>query len=142
MPNEEREKERVASFSKLDELVLFSPEIQRISSGARRRFSSECQWGDVFVKVEDRYPFAFTIYTVVYVRERSQFYGESIVPSSKDVLLRRARLTPQDIVRAAIKWVNLYFPGLHGKPILLEKEEVLRDLICDPGVEVIVYDPS
>jgi len=145
-PEGDCEKERSARFSGLEALVLFSPEIQwetfRTRPAGTSEHSKGRQWGDVFVKVKDHYPFAFTVYTVFYVLERQRFHGETIVPSPQDVVLNRKSLAARDILRAALKWVNLYYPLLRGKPVWLERKEVLENLTCEPGVEVLVKDLS
>ena len=97
--------------------------------------------GDGFIKIGDEYPFLFTVYTAAYAKEQCRFYGEEIKPSSRDIILKRKHLTPEDILRAVIKWVNLYFPDLRGKPVFLEKLSVLQTLVCDPGVEVTLPEP-
>jgi len=143
-PEANCEQDRSARFSGLAELVLFSPEIQweafRTRPPGTYALPKERHWGDVFVKTKDLYPFAFTVYTHSYVVERQRFFGESIVPSPEDIVLHRKSLAPMDILRAALKWVNLYYPSLLGKPVSLEKQEILDGLTCDPGAEVLVTD--
>lgn len=132
-------------FSSLAELVVFSPEIQKDGfetpedSGG---MSGAVRWGDVFLQSGDVYPFLFTVYTEEYVRHQLVTYGEKIVPSPKDVILRREQLSPPDIIRAVIKWANLYCPQQRGKPVRLESNAVLKELICDPGIEVVVAETS
>ena len=94
------------------------------------------EWGDVFIKVGDEYSFLFTMYTAAYVKQQLVCHGEIIRPSSNDVILNRRLLQPHDIVRAVIKWANLYCRSLAGKPIFLENSSVLRTLVCDPGIEI------
>jgi len=141
-PDLDRYEDRVARFSGLEELVLFSPEIQvgvpRSAPAGTPTLRVEPHWGDVFIKVDERYRFAFTVYTGSYVSECRRRFGEKIVPSAQDVVLNRKFLVPRDILRAALKWINLYCPFLCGTPLSLEREEVLENLTCDPGVEVFV----
>lgn len=132
-------------LSALTELVVFSPEVQR--QGFQKSLPNECQpdavrWGDVFLKAGDVYPFLFTVYTEEYVKYQLVSYGETIEPSPTDIILSRQQLHPEDIIRAVIKWVNLHSPQQGGKPIRLESDEVLQDLVCDPGIEIVVADPS
>ncbi len=132
-------------FASLAELVVFSPEIQKEGFETPEEaggLTGVVRWGDVFLQSGDVYPFLFTIYTEDYVRHQLVTYGEKIVPSPKDVILRREQLSPPDIIRAVIKWANLYSPLQRGKPVRLESDAVLKDLICDPGIEVVVADPS
>ncbi len=132
-------------FSSLSELVVFSPEIQKQGLGTTEDAggpTGAVRWGDVFLQSGDVYPFLFTMYTEDYVRHQLVAHGEKIVPSPKDVILRREQLSPPDIIRAVIKWANLYSPQQRGKPVRLEDDTVLKDLICDPGIEVVVADPS
>lgn len=127
----------------LSELVVFSPEIQSQAPEAPEPGDGrprEVRWGDVFFKLGDVYPFLLTVYAEDYVRHQLLSYGEKIRPSPKDIILRKKRLSPPDIIRAVLKWVNLYAPDLRGKPVRLECEAVLQDLICEPGIEVVVAD--
>ena len=143
---EEDDAETIESdLASLTELVVFSPEVQR--EGFRKLKPEEIpsdavRWGDVFIKCGDVYPFLFTLYTEDYVKHQLASYGEKIVPSPKDIILRGHELSPADIIRAVIKWVNLYCPQQSGRPIRLESDAVLQDLVCDPGIEVVVADPS
>jgi len=129
----------------LDEIVVFSPEIQRDGvgggSGGDEDRAPSC-WGDVFVKAGEEYPFLFTLYTASYARGQLLRYGERILPSPKDIILNRDSLQGEDIVRAVIKWVNLYRPTLRGRPIRLESESVLQTLVCDPFVEIQCPDST
>jgi hypothetical protein len=130
-------------FASLSELVVFSPEIQKLdfkASEPTEGLPGAARWGDVFLKSGDVYPFLFTVYTEDYVRHQLVSYGEKIVPSPKDVILRKEQLSPPDIIRAVIKWANLYSPRQRGKRVRLESDAVLQDLICDPGIEVVVAD--
>ena len=130
-------------FASLSELVVFSPEIQKDDFKASEpagQGAGAVRWGDVFLKSGDVYPFLFTIYTEDYVKHQLVSYGEKIVPPPKDVILRKEQLSPPDIIRAVIKWANLYSPEQRGKRVRLESGAVLRDLVCDPGVEVVVAD--
>ena len=130
-------------FASLSELVVFSPEIQKDdfkASEPTEGLSGAVRWGDVFLKSGDVYPFLFTVYTEDYVRHQLVSYGEKIVPSPKDVILGKEQLSPPDIIRAVIKWANLYSPRQRGKRVRLESGAVLQDLICDPGIEVVVAD--
>jgi len=132
-------------FEALSELVVFSPEIQKEDLKESERTEGPAgavRWGDVFLKAGDVYPFLFTVYTEDYVRHQLVSYGEKIAPSPKDVILRKEQLSPPDIIRAVIKWANLYSPLQRGKQVRLESNAVLQDLICDPGIEVVVADPS
>lgn len=132
-------------LASLTELVVFSPEIQKVGlqpSDSEEKRTGTVRWGDVFVKSGDVYPFLFTLYTEDYVKHQLASYGERIVSSTKDIILRKPELSPPDIVRAVIKWVNLHSPEQFGKRVRLESTEVLRDLVCDPGVEVLVADPT
>ena len=132
-------------LASLREFVVFSPEIQKDgfkASEPAEGVSGAVRWGDVFLKSGDVYPFLFTIYTEDYVRHQLVSHGEKIVPSPKDVILRKEHLSPTDIIRAVIKWTNLYSPHHRGKQVRLESEAVLQDLVCDPGIEVVVADPS
>jgi hypothetical protein len=135
----------------LTELIVFSPEIQfsrRQAEEPHRREPRLVQWGDVFFKSEDVYPFLFTVYTEGYVQHQLLSYGESIKPTPRDIIIGervlsgRKHLSAPDIIRAVLKWVNLYAPQQSGKPVRLESEGVLQDLICEPGVEVVVVEPS
>ncbi len=142
--DEDRDHSEV-DFGALDELVVFSPEIQREGFKVQEPAGgTPCavRWGDVFVKSGDVYPFLFTVYTEDYVSHQLVSYGERILPSPKDIILRREQLSPQDILRAVIKWANLYCPRQRGKPVRLESDAVLRDLVCDPGIEVVVAERS
>jgi hypothetical protein len=130
-------------FASLSELVVFSPEIQKDDfrePESSERPSGAVRWGDVFLKSGDVYPFLFTIYTEEYVKHQLVSYGERIVPSPKDVILRKEQLSPPDIIRAVIKWANLHSPLQQGKRVRLESTAVLQDLICDPGIEVVVAE--
>jgi hypothetical protein len=132
-------------FASLTELVVFSPEIQKQSlegSVSDENPRGPVRWGDVFLKCGDVYPFLLTVYTEEYVGRQLSRHGEKITPSPKDIVLSREELSPADIIRAVIKWANLYSPQQRGKPVRLESEAVLRDLICDPGIEVVVAEPS
>lgn len=138
----ERRSNRLEKFLTLRELVFFSPEIQgkayagdSLSSDGRRGVCP--QWGDVFLRVDECYLFAFTVYAFPYVQQCRRVLGETISPSDEDIVLRCRHLTPPDILRAAMKWVNLYRPFLKGKPILLENTEVLQSLIRVPGAEIL-----
>lgn len=129
----------------LPELVVFSPEIQQDEFGdptTSEDAGRSAEWGDVFLKVGEEYPFLFTTYTAAYVQKQLACHGERIRGSARDVILGRKQLTPGDIVRAVLKWVNLHCPALRGKPVHLEEPAVLRELVCDPGIEVVVPDPS
>jgi hypothetical protein len=132
-------------FASLSELVVFSPEIQKDdlkTSEPTEGLPGAVRWGDVFLKSGDVYPFLFTVYTEDYVRHQLVSYGEKIMPSPKDVILRKEELSPPDIIRAVIKWANLYSPGQRGKRVRLENGAVLQNLICDPGIEVVVAERS
>lgn len=134
-----------SDLAALTELVVFSLEVQKDGfqkSKPEESPSDAVRWGDVFIKSGDVYPFLFTLYTEDYVKHQLASYGEIIAPSPKDIILRKQRLSPADIIRAVIKWVNLYSPQQSGKRIRLESNEVLQDLVCDPGIEVVVADPS
>jgi hypothetical protein len=127
----------------LESLVVFTPEIRSSHAVSGKDANSwGIQWGDVFLKIGDEYPFIFTMYTRRYVRKYFLLYGEMIARSPKDIILDRPFLTPRDTIRATIKWVNCYYPRLKGLPISLEKEEVVQELICDPGEEVIISDST
>ncbi len=128
-------------FSSLTELVVFSPEIQ-LNGVNESEAPGAVRWGDVFVKHGDEYLFLFTMYTRDYVRQQWISRGEKILPSPKDVILRKGHLSAPDIIRAVIKWANLYGPHCLGRRVRLESETVLRDLICEPGIEVMVREPS
>jgi hypothetical protein len=132
-------------FASLTELVVFSPEIQGQSlngSESEKTPRGPVHWGDVFLKCGDVYPFLLTVYTEEYVSRQLARHGEKIMPSPKDIVLSREELSPADIIRAVIKWANLYSPQQRGKGVRLESDAVLRDLICDPGIEVVVAEPS
>jgi len=132
-----------ANLAALNELVVFSPEIQSQAPEAPEPACSrprEVRWGDVFFKLGDVYPFLLTVYTEDYVKHQLLSYGEKIRPSPRDIILKKKRLSPPDIIRAVLKWVNLYAPGLRGKPVRLESDAVLKDLICEPGIEIVVAD--
>lgn len=125
----------------LEEVVVFSPEIQL--QGSKSPEAEEegpdavaASWGDVFVRTGEEYPFLFTVYTKSYARNQWRRYGERISPSSRDVLLDRKQLDRRDIIRAVIKWINLYCPVLKGKPIRLENDSTLQTLVRDPLVEI------
>ena len=141
----EEQEERIPELGTLEELVVFSPEIQgkkteeETSNGDG---DAPKLWGDVFLRIGEEYPFLFTAYTADYVREQNLLYGEEIKPSPKDVILKRPHLSPEDILRAMIKWVNLYCPTLKGRAISLEDDATLESLICDPGVEIVWCEPS
>lgn len=142
----ERKSGRLEKFVSLRELVLFSPEIQGLACSGDNpptdgRGRSCPGWGDVFLRVEECYLFAFTVYALPYVQQCHRVLGEKINPSEEDVVLRCRYLKPPDILRATMKWVNLYHPPLKGKPILLEKAEVLQDLIRVPGAELLASTP-
>jgi hypothetical protein len=133
------------------ELIVFSPEIQFSRIQAEEPHRSEpryVQWGDVFFKSADVYPFLFTVYTEGYVQRQLLSHGETIKPTPRDIILGkralsgRRHLSPPDIIRAVLKWINLYAPQQSGKPVRLESEGVLQDLICEPGLEVVVAEPS
>jgi len=127
----------------LEDLVVFSPEIgPPVSTSSETAGRSGIQWGDVFLKIGDEYPFIFTLYTRCYARRHFLLHGEMIAPSSKDILLERPMLLPHHLVQAVIKWVNCYYPHLRGLPICLESEEVIRELVCDPGEEIVVPDST
>ncbi len=140
-PPEESEGDLVANLAGATELVLFSPEIQGLDCGSTRGMAEPAefvQWGDVFVKIKDGYRFLFTLYTARYAARQLSVFGEKIHPSPQDVILRAERLIPSDILRATMKWTNLHAPDLRGKPIRLEEESNLRDLVCDPEVELVL----
>ncbi len=141
----EKNKEIENDFEGLKELIVFSPEIQRndlknLSSNKETDPSSK--WGDVFLKSGTEYLFIFTVYTNTYVKEQFDHYRERIKPSCKDIILNSSYLTRSEIIRAVIKWAHLYCTVLKGKPIYLEKSSVLRDLICEPGIEVVLAKSS
>ena len=122
-----------ADLALVTELVVFSPEVQQCERQATETETGGprvVQWGDVFFKSGDEYPFLFTVYTEGYVKHQLRVQGEKIMPS------------PRDIIRAVLKWVNLYAPEHRGKPVRLESDEVVRDLVCEPGIEVLVSEPS
>jgi hypothetical protein len=132
-------------FASLTELVVFSPEVQKDDfqkSKPDEGLAGAVRWGDVFLKCGDVYPFLFTVYTEDYVKHQLVSYGEKIMPSPKDIILQKQQLSPADIIRAVIKWVNLHSPQQRGKRIRLESNDVLQDLVCDPGIEVVVAEPS
>ena len=142
---EETEESRLDRVLALEEIVVFSLEIQQTGFAGQERKTRDQRpagWGDVFVKVGDEYVFLFTVYTARYVREQFQRFGERIRPSSSDIILHRELLGPQDIIRAVIKWANRYSPRLAGKPIFLEEPSVLQTLVCDPGVEITCSPPA
>jgi len=142
---EEPDEDAVPDLSELEQIIIFSPEIQQEgfvklpTSGEKQ---APRQWGDVFLKAGDEYPFLFTVYTANYAKTQFQYYGERILPSLKDVILNKEHLDPKDIIRAVIKWVNIYCPALLGKPISLEKDSILQTLICDPGAEILCPESS
>jgi len=126
-------------FDRLNEIVVFSPEIQQEGFAGSASETEEVRlvdWGDVFAKVGEEYPFLFTVYTGSYVRNQLVHHGEKITPSSRDIILKRKHLHREDIIRAVIKWVNLYCPALMGRPITLESDSILQTLVCDPFVEI------
>jgi hypothetical protein len=132
-------------LSSLTELIVFSPEIQRDEFETEEPDESrsrEVRWGDVFFKSGDVYPFLFTVYTEDYVKHQFVSYGEQIKPSPKDIILRNKQLSPPDIIRAVLKWVNLYSPEQRGIVVRLESGEVLKNLVCEPGIEVVVAESS
>jgi len=129
----------------LTELVVFSPEIQRDELETSEPDESrprEVRWGDVFFRFGDVYPFLFTVYTEDYVKHQLVSYGEKIKPSPTDIILGKKQLSPPDIIRAVLKWVNLYSPDQRGIPVRLESDGVLKNLVCEPGIEVVVAEPS
>jgi|GEM_PF-2402663 hypothetical protein len=138
----ERRSERLAKFARLRQLVFFSPEIQADALSTAEPSPGQARpsprWGDVFLRVDECYLFAFTVYASAYVQQCRSMLGEKINPSEEDVVLKCRHLVPRDILRAAMKWVNLYHPPLKGKPIFLEKEEILRELTRVPGAEILV----
>lgn len=139
----ERRADRLAKFTRLRQLVFFSPEIQASALSTSQPSPGQAddpppRWGDVFLRVDDRYLFAFTAYASSYVQQCRSLLGETIHPSEEDVVLKGRHLTAGDILRAAMKWVNLYHPSLKGKPLSLEKEEVLQELMCVPETEILV----
>jgi len=141
----QEEEGELPDLSTLNEIVVFSPEIQQqgfaeLSSGEGEAVPAS--WGDVFVKIGDEYPFLFTAYTKGYARSQRLRYGEEISPSLRDILLDRKQLDCGDIIRAVIKWVNLYCPSLKGRPISLEADSVLQTLVCDPLVEIHCPDSA
>lgn len=145
LKEDESEQSLEIDFASLDELVVFSPEIQKDGFKLPEPaggLPGTVRWGDVFVKSGDVYPFLFTVYTEDYVNHQLVSYGEKILPSPKDIILRREQLSPQDIIRAVIKWANLYSPQHRGKPVRLENDTVLKDLVCEPGIEVVVAERS
>jgi hypothetical protein len=126
-------------LNQLIEILVFSPEIQQEGFAGSPSASEEVRlvdWGDVFVKIGEEYPFLFTVYTGSYVRNQFIHHGEKITPSSRDIVLKRKHLQREDIIRAVIKWANLYCPALMGKPISLESDSILQTLVCDPFVEI------
>ena len=134
-----------SDLASLTELVVFSPEIQKDEfkgSEPGESWPREVRWGDVFFRSGDVYPFLFTVYTEDYVKHQLVSYGEMIRPSPKDIILGRKQLSPPDIIRAVLKWVNLYSPEQRGIPVRLESGAVLEDLVCEPGIEVVVAEPS
>ncbi len=136
---EEEVEGSLPEMAHLKELIVFSPEIQQegfAKSVTRGEQRDNREWGDVFLKIGDEYPFLFTMYTSDYVKKQFQLYGEKIKPSSKDVILKAKQLGPRNILQAVIKWVNLYAPCVTGRPIYLEDDAILQTLYCDPGIEV------
>ena len=136
---------REQDLSSLTELIVFSPEIQRDEFNPAEPDESrprEVRWGDVFFRSGDVYPFLFTVYTEDYVKQQFLSYGEKIKPSPKDIILGKKQLSPPDIIRAALKWVNLYSPEQRGIVVRLESGEVLKNLVCEPGIEVVVAESS
>jgi len=142
LDSEDSCQEGIPDLSSLEEIVVFSPEIQQnrqsgfSEPSAGREGAVPASWGDVFVRLGEEYPFLFTLYTRSYARSQRLRYGEQISPSSRDILLDRRQLDCRDIVRAVIKWVNRYCPALKGRPISLESDSVLQTLVCDPMVEI------
>ena len=128
----------------LQELVVFSPEVQRdeFSGAVMQEPPRPVCWGDVFVKTGNEYPFLFTVYTREYVRDQLLCFGETIDPSPRDVILNRKQLLRADIVRAVIKWMNKHCEEAVGKPILLEDSEVLKTLVCEAPEEVHCPDSA
>ncbi len=126
-------------FHSLDALVVFSPEIM-LSALCEYRSSQSCgiEWGDVFLKTGDTYPFIFTIFTKAFVRRYYLARAEIIHASPQDIILARSTLTPSDVLQAMMKWVNVYHQELKGLPVELESEEVIKGLVCDYGEEVLV----
>ncbi len=142
---QEEQETRIPELDALHEIVVFSPEIQQdklVESSSNDQSEGEKSWGDVFVRIGDEYSFLFTLYTADYVRQQKMLYGEGINSSPRDVILKRPDLSPSDILRGLIKWVNLYRPNLMGRPIFLEESSILQSLICDPGVEVVWCEPT
>jgi hypothetical protein len=136
---------RKEGLSSLTELIVFSPEIQRDEFETAEPDESrprEVRWGDVFFRSGDVYPFLFTVYTEDYVKHQFVSYGEKIKPSPKDIILGKRQLSPPDIIRAALKWINLYSPEQRGIVVRLESGEVLKNLVCEPGIEVVVGESS
>ncbi len=138
-------KKMETDFEDLEELIIFSPEVQQNDfkqESSNQESVPPSKWGDVFLKRGSEYIFIFTLYTSSYVKEQFDRYRERIKPSCKDIILNSNHLSPPEIIRAAIKWVHLYFPALMGKPIFIEDSSVLQDLVCEPGVEVVLAKSS
>ena len=135
--NEDQE-ECLPSLKEIEEIIVFSPEIQKneIEDSPDNKPAEPVLWGDVFIKTGDEYPFLFTVYTKMYARDQLLYYGEMIEPSSKDIILNRDQLFSEDIIRAIIKWTNQHSQFLMGKPISLEEHSILKTLVCEPLVEV------
>ena len=73
----------LSDLSRLTEIVVFSPEIQRdgfSSSSGSEEEPEYASWGDVFIKVGDEYPFLFTVYTKTYARNQLLRHGEGHQP--------------------------------------------------------------
>jgi len=142
---DELPEKQLPDFGELEEIVVFSPEIQQegfAESSADQEEEIPASWGDVFVKIGEEYPFLFTVYTDSYTRNQLLRYAEKISPSSRDIILRKKQLQREDIIRAVIKWVNLYCPSLMGRPISLESDSILQTLVCDPFVEIQCPDSA
>lgn len=125
----------------LDSLVVFSPEIPFPPPAPRRAHgSARVEWGDIFLRTGDEYPFIFTLYTRRFVKSYYLQQGERISQSPHDIIVDRPDLRPPDILRAMIKWIDRYHPDLRGLPIELERREVVEELVCDLGEEIMVLD--
>jgi len=88
-------------------------------------------WGDIYGLTDppDTYRYLFTLYTRGYVQECRRRRGEVIQASAEDVILSVAGLTPTDVRRGVVKWVNRYYPPLKGLPIRLEDPEAVEEMI-------------
>jgi len=94
-------------------------------------------WGDVFGLTDppDTYRYLFTLYSKSYLDECRRSRGDTIAPSSENIILSSPCLGCADVVRGVIKWINRYYPGLKGVAVRLEDPIMAQEMISSTFLE-------